>query len=235
MKAVVKTQDSLCCPESGFLWEHRTAPNPVSALTSHCSLSIIHSSLLCAECNIDSHGEIGARQTKDTFLCFGWHLPCHGDALRLWVKPGREREREQEKGGIVRALAEGGVQERRESGVLGGEGWPCSGISQLWLLTLFWVRYTYGKPILGALQVSVCQKPHNYWFGEAEQKQLPDKCRNLTGQVSEWLVEKVSCSHTLKSKKVSKGQHGKAVQSPEQKAFHTIITQFQRPKESFLS
>ncbi|XP_016077279.1 PREDICTED: alpha-2-macroglobulin-like protein 1 [Miniopterus natalensis] len=43
-------------------------------------------------------------------------------------------------------------------------------------------RYTYGKPILGALQVSVCQKPHNYWFGEAEQKQLPDKCRNLTGQ-----------------------------------------------------
>ncbi|XP_015419559.1 PREDICTED: alpha-2-macroglobulin-like protein 1 [Myotis davidii] len=43
-------------------------------------------------------------------------------------------------------------------------------------------RYTYGKPMLGAVQVSVCQKAHNYWFGEAERKQLPDKCRNLSGQ-----------------------------------------------------
>nr|KAF6451459.1 alpha-2-macroglobulin like 1 [Molossus molossus] len=43
-------------------------------------------------------------------------------------------------------------------------------------------RYTYGKPMLGAVQVSVCQRAHTYWLGEAEQKQLPDKCRNLSGQ-----------------------------------------------------
>ncbi|XP_024435375.3 alpha-2-macroglobulin-like protein 1 [Desmodus rotundus] len=43
-------------------------------------------------------------------------------------------------------------------------------------------RYTYGKPMVGAVQVSVCQKAHTYHFGEAEQEQLPDKCRNLSGQ-----------------------------------------------------
>ncbi|XP_070266822.1 alpha-2-macroglobulin-like protein 1 isoform X2 [Myotis yumanensis] len=43
-------------------------------------------------------------------------------------------------------------------------------------------RYTYGKPMLGAVQVSVCQKAHTYWFGETERKQLPDKCTNLSGQ-----------------------------------------------------
>ncbi|XP_023389698.1 alpha-2-macroglobulin-like protein 1 [Pteropus vampyrus] len=43
-------------------------------------------------------------------------------------------------------------------------------------------RYTYGKPVLGAVQVSVCQKAHTYWFRETEGEQLPDKCRNLSGQ-----------------------------------------------------
>ncbi|KAF6338697.1 alpha-2-macroglobulin like 1 [Rhinolophus ferrumequinum] len=43
-------------------------------------------------------------------------------------------------------------------------------------------RYTYGKPMLGAVQVSVCQKAYTYWFHEAEREQLPDKCRKLSGQ-----------------------------------------------------
>ncbi|XP_032014868.1 alpha-2-macroglobulin-like protein 1 [Hylobates moloch] len=43
-------------------------------------------------------------------------------------------------------------------------------------------RYTYGKPMLGAVQVSVCQKANTYWYREVEWEQLPDKCRNLSGQ-----------------------------------------------------
>uniref|UniRef100_A0A2K5CR88 Alpha-2-macroglobulin like 1 n=1 Tax=Aotus nancymaae TaxID=37293 RepID=A0A2K5CR88_AOTNA len=43
-------------------------------------------------------------------------------------------------------------------------------------------RYTYGKPMLGAVQVSVCQKAHTYWYREVEREQLSDKCRNLSGQ-----------------------------------------------------
>uniref|UniRef100_F7ICV0 Alpha-2-macroglobulin like 1 n=1 Tax=Callithrix jacchus TaxID=9483 RepID=F7ICV0_CALJA len=43
-------------------------------------------------------------------------------------------------------------------------------------------RYTYGKPMLGTVQVSVCQKAHTYWYREVEREQLSDKCRNLSGQ-----------------------------------------------------
>uniref|UniRef100_A0A2K6C6J5 Alpha-2-macroglobulin like 1 n=1 Tax=Macaca nemestrina TaxID=9545 RepID=A0A2K6C6J5_MACNE len=43
-------------------------------------------------------------------------------------------------------------------------------------------RYTYGKPMLGAVQVSVCQKAHTYWYRQVEREQLPDKCRNFSGQ-----------------------------------------------------
>ncbi|XP_032203069.1 alpha-2-macroglobulin-like protein 1 isoform X1 [Mustela erminea] len=43
-------------------------------------------------------------------------------------------------------------------------------------------RYTYGKPILGTAQVSVCQKAYTYHFPQAGREQLPDKCRNLSGQ-----------------------------------------------------
>ncbi|XP_037703143.1 LOW QUALITY PROTEIN: alpha-2-macroglobulin-like protein 1 [Choloepus didactylus] len=43
-------------------------------------------------------------------------------------------------------------------------------------------RYTYGKPMLGAVRVSVCQKAYTYWIREKEQEQLPDKCKNLSGQ-----------------------------------------------------
>nr|XP_055136706.1 alpha-2-macroglobulin-like protein 1 [Symphalangus syndactylus] len=43
-------------------------------------------------------------------------------------------------------------------------------------------RYTYGKPMVGAVQVSVCQKANTYWYREVEREQLPDKCRNLSGQ-----------------------------------------------------
>ncbi|XP_077026073.1 alpha-2-macroglobulin-like protein 1 isoform X2 [Tamandua tetradactyla] len=43
-------------------------------------------------------------------------------------------------------------------------------------------RYTYGKPMLGAVRVSACQKAYNYWSRETEQEQLPDKCKNLSGQ-----------------------------------------------------
>ncbi|XP_017749735.1 PREDICTED: alpha-2-macroglobulin-like protein 1 [Rhinopithecus bieti] len=43
-------------------------------------------------------------------------------------------------------------------------------------------RYTYGKPMLGAVQVSVCQKANTYWYREVERAQLPDKCRNFSGQ-----------------------------------------------------
>ncbi|XP_017514328.2 alpha-2-macroglobulin-like protein 1 [Manis javanica] len=41
-------------------------------------------------------------------------------------------------------------------------------------------RYTYGKPVLGQVQVSACQKAPNYWF--PQQEKLPDKCKNLSGQ-----------------------------------------------------
>lgn len=54
--------------------------------------------------------------------------------------------------------------------------------------------------MLGPVQVSVCQKAHAYWFGDAEGKQLPDKCRNLSGQVSKWYLEKAPYLHVLKSK-----------------------------------
>ncbi|XP_006875521.1 PREDICTED: alpha-2-macroglobulin-like protein 1 [Chrysochloris asiatica] len=43
-------------------------------------------------------------------------------------------------------------------------------------------RYTYGKPMLGAVQVSMCQKAYTYWYRETEQEQLPDKCKKLSGQ-----------------------------------------------------
>ncbi|KAL6033345.1 hypothetical protein STEG23_009987, partial [Scotinomys teguina] len=45
-------------------------------------------------------------------------------------------------------------------------------------------RYTYGKPVRGAAQVSVCQKAYTYWYPQVdqEQEQLPDKCRNFSGQ-----------------------------------------------------
>ncbi|KAM6214236.1 alpha-2-macroglobulin-like protein 1 [Rhynchocyon petersi] len=42
-------------------------------------------------------------------------------------------------------------------------------------------RYTYGKPVLGAVQVSVCQKAYT-WYRETEQEELPDKCKKLSGQ-----------------------------------------------------
>lgn len=55
--------------------------------------------------------------------------------------------------------------------------------------------------MLGAVQVSVCQKAYTYWFGDAEEKQLPDKCRNLSGQVSDkWYLEKAPYLHVLKNK-----------------------------------
>ncbi|XP_053410606.1 alpha-2-macroglobulin-like protein 1 [Nycticebus coucang] len=43
-------------------------------------------------------------------------------------------------------------------------------------------RYTYGKPVLGAVQVSACQKAYTYWNRERGLEQLPDQCRNLSGQ-----------------------------------------------------
>ncbi|XP_062051412.1 alpha-2-macroglobulin-like protein 1 [Lepus europaeus] len=43
-------------------------------------------------------------------------------------------------------------------------------------------RYTYGKPVQGAVQVSVCQKAYTYWYLQRDQERLPDKCRNLSGQ-----------------------------------------------------
>lgn len=43
-------------------------------------------------------------------------------------------------------------------------------------------RYTYGKPMRGAAQVSVCQKAYTHHFPEAEWEQLPDRCKNLSGQ-----------------------------------------------------
>uniref|UniRef100_F1SLW8 Alpha-2-macroglobulin like 1 n=1 Tax=Sus scrofa TaxID=9823 RepID=F1SLW8_PIG len=42
-------------------------------------------------------------------------------------------------------------------------------------------RYTYGKPILGIVHVSVCQKANTYRFREPELEQLPDRCRNISG------------------------------------------------------
>ncbi|KAM9674111.1 alpha-2-macroglobulin-like protein 1 [Trichechus inunguis] len=43
-------------------------------------------------------------------------------------------------------------------------------------------RYTYGKPMLGAVQVSMCQKAFTYWYHERGREQLPDKCKKLSGQ-----------------------------------------------------
>uniref|UniRef100_A0A2K6G6W9 Alpha-2-macroglobulin like 1 n=1 Tax=Propithecus coquereli TaxID=379532 RepID=A0A2K6G6W9_PROCO len=41
-------------------------------------------------------------------------------------------------------------------------------------------RFTYGKPVLGAVQVSACQKAYSYWHGEVGRE--PDKCKHLSGQ-----------------------------------------------------
>ncbi|XP_031526558.2 alpha-2-macroglobulin-like protein 1 [Vicugna pacos] len=43
-------------------------------------------------------------------------------------------------------------------------------------------RYTYGKPMLGAVQVSVCQKAYNFGFREPEWERLSDRCKNVSGQ-----------------------------------------------------
>ncbi|XP_057558260.1 alpha-2-macroglobulin-like protein 1 isoform X2 [Hippopotamus amphibius kiboko] len=43
-------------------------------------------------------------------------------------------------------------------------------------------RYTYGKPVLGAVKASVCQKAYNYRFREPEGEHLPDRCNNISGQ-----------------------------------------------------
>ncbi|XP_077615170.1 alpha-2-macroglobulin-like protein 1 [Crocuta crocuta] len=43
-------------------------------------------------------------------------------------------------------------------------------------------RYTYGKPVLGAAQVSVCQKAYTPHFPEADWEQPPDRCKHLSGQ-----------------------------------------------------
>ncbi|XP_035316211.1 alpha-2-macroglobulin-like protein 1 isoform X1 [Cricetulus griseus] len=43
-------------------------------------------------------------------------------------------------------------------------------------------KYTYGKPVQGAVKASVCQKAYSYWYGESDQEQPTDKCRNLSGQ-----------------------------------------------------
>ncbi|XP_040594422.1 alpha-2-macroglobulin-like protein 1 isoform X3 [Mesocricetus auratus] len=43
-------------------------------------------------------------------------------------------------------------------------------------------KYTYGKPVQGAVKVSACQKAYTYWYRESEREQLPDKCKNLSGR-----------------------------------------------------
>ncbi|XP_053751531.1 alpha-2-macroglobulin-like protein 1 isoform X2 [Panthera pardus] len=58
---------------------------------------------------------------------------------------------------------------------------------QLWtveesFLVKICCRYTYGKPMRGAAQVSVCQKAYTHHFPEAEWEQLPDRCKNFSGQ-----------------------------------------------------
>ena len=44
--------------------------------------------------------------------------------------------------------------------------------------------------MLGAVKVSVCQKAYNYWYREPEEEYLPDRCKNISGKVSKWDVEK---------------------------------------------
>ncbi|XP_054998741.1 LOW QUALITY PROTEIN: alpha-2-macroglobulin-like protein 1 [Sorex araneus] len=43
-------------------------------------------------------------------------------------------------------------------------------------------RYTYGKPMMGAVRVSACQKAHTYWYLEEGRESLPDRCKHLSGQ-----------------------------------------------------
>ncbi|MBV96108.1 Alpha-2-macroglobulin-like protein 1, partial [Eschrichtius robustus] len=43
-------------------------------------------------------------------------------------------------------------------------------------------RYTYGKPVLGTVKASVCQKAYNYWYREPEEEHLPDRCKNISGK-----------------------------------------------------
>nr|XP_045726929.1 alpha-2-macroglobulin-like protein 1 [Mirounga angustirostris] len=65
-----------------------------------------------------------------------------------------------------------------------------STVEESFLVTIC-CRYTCGKSMLGAVQVSVCQKAYTYHFPEAEWEQLPDKCRNLSGQ-----TDKAGCFST---------------------------------------
>ncbi|XP_007469423.1 PREDICTED: LOW QUALITY PROTEIN: alpha-2-macroglobulin-like protein 1 [Lipotes vexillifer] len=43
-------------------------------------------------------------------------------------------------------------------------------------------RYTYGKPVLGIVHVSVCQKAYNYWPPGPEGELLLDRCKNISGK-----------------------------------------------------
>nr|XP_058938488.1 alpha-2-macroglobulin-like protein 1 isoform X2 [Kogia breviceps] len=43
-------------------------------------------------------------------------------------------------------------------------------------------RYTYGKPVLGTVQVSACQKAYTYWPREPEGEHPPDRCKNISGK-----------------------------------------------------
>nr|XP_004610717.2 unnamed protein product [Sorex araneus] len=52
-------------------------------------------------------------------------------------------------------------------------------------------RYTYGKPMMGAVRVSACQKAHTYWYLEEGRESLPDRCKHLSGQ-----TDKTGCFST---------------------------------------
>ncbi|XP_059968826.1 alpha-2-macroglobulin-like protein 1 [Mesoplodon densirostris] len=43
-------------------------------------------------------------------------------------------------------------------------------------------RYTYGKPVLGTVHVSVCQKVYTYRLPEPEGEHLSDRCKNISGK-----------------------------------------------------
>ncbi|XP_043736825.1 alpha-2-macroglobulin-like protein 1 isoform X2 [Cervus elaphus] len=52
-------------------------------------------------------------------------------------------------------------------------------------------RYTYGKPMQGVAHVSVCQKPYIYRYLDPEREHLPDRCKNVSGQ-----IDKTGCIST---------------------------------------
>lgn len=83
--------------------------------------------------------------------------------------------------------------------VFGGGGWDLTWIFPVLTAHAFLAQVHLWKAHGRSSAGGGCQKAHTYWLREAGWTQLRDKCRNLSGQVSKWDIEKESYLHVLKN------------------------------------